>query len=157
MSASIGTMAESTLTLTRIFDAPRALVFRAWTDPALAAHWWAPRGFTLISCEMQVRPGGAWRRCMRSPDGSVICKRGVYREIAAPERLVFTYADEDEAGVPGHETLVTVTFAESGGKTVLTLQHGRFETATTRDAHNAGWAGALDRLAGHLDIEDESE
>lgn len=152
MSASIETMAEPALTLTRIFDAPRALVFRAWTDPALAARWWAPRGFTLLSCEMLVRPGGAWRRCMRSQDGSVICKRGVYREIAPPERLVFTYADEDEAGTPGHETLVTVTFAESGGKTVLTLQQTGFETAMLRDSHEAGWAGALEHLADHCDI-----
>jgi uncharacterized protein YndB with AHSA1/START domain len=152
MSASIETLAEHALTLTRIFDPPRALVFRAWTDPALAARWWAPRGFTLLSCEMQVRPGGAWRRRMRSQDGSVICKRGVYREIAAPERLVFTYADEDEAGAPGHETLVTVTFAESGGKTVLTLQQTGFETAMLRDSHEAGWAGALEHLANHCDI-----
>jgi len=146
------TLEHHALSITRAFDAPRALVFKAWTDPALAARWWAPRGFTLLSCEMLVRPGGAWRRCMRSPDGSVICKRGVYREIVAPERLVFTYADEDEAGTPGHETLVTVTFAESDGKTVLTLQQTGFETATTRDAHEAGWSGALEHLANHFDI-----
>ncbi|HEX9770126.1 MAG TPA: SRPBCC domain-containing protein, partial [Kiloniellales bacterium] len=99
--------AEWELVITRILDAPRALVFKTWTDPVHAARWWGPKGFTVHSCEMDVRLGGAWRICMRSPEGTEHCKRGVYREIVAPERLVLTYAWEDADGKPGHETLLT--------------------------------------------------
>ncbi len=138
------------LVVARVFDAPRRLVFRAWTDPELAAHWWGPKGFTSVSCEMDVRPGGKWRRSMRSPDGSLRCARGVYREIVAPERLVFTYAWEDADGRPGHETLVSVVFVEHGGRTELTLRQAVFETVTARDAHRGGWTSCLERFAEYL-------
>src|SRR6266404_8544311 len=79
------------LVLTRDLAAPRAQVFAAWTDERLASRWWLPQNFTPLSCEMDVRPGGGWRRRMRAPDGTVVTKWGVYREVTAPERLVFTY------------------------------------------------------------------
>jgi uncharacterized protein YndB with AHSA1/START domain len=143
--------AERELVVTRVLAAPRRLVFKAWTEPEHAARWWGPRGFTTLSCEMDVRPGGAWRRCMRSPEGSVHVKRGVYREVVEPERLVFTYADEDAGGRPGHETLVTVSFAEAGaGRTRLTLRQAAFETVAARDAHRGGWTSCLERFADHL-------
>ena len=114
------------LTITRTFDVPREVVFAAWTDAKQAAQWWGPRGFTTISCEMDARPGGAYRACMRSPEGTRHCRRGTYREIVPPERLVFTFAWEDAAGDLGHETLLTVTFADAGrGKTRLTLHQAR--------------------------------
>src|SRR5438105_5799491 len=94
-------------------DAPREVVFAAWTDAEQAAQWWGPQGFTTISCEMDVRVGGGYRACMRSPEGTRHCRRGTYREIVPPTRLVFTYAWEDADGNPGHETLVTVTFADA--------------------------------------------
>jgi uncharacterized protein YndB with AHSA1/START domain len=141
---------DQELVVTRVFDAPRPLVFRAWTDPGLAVHWWGPKGFTLVSCEMEVRTGGKWRRSMRAPDGSFRCARGVYREIVAPERLVFTYSWEDDDGRPGHETLVSVTFVELGGRTELTLRQAIFATVTARDAHRQGWASCLDRFADYL-------
>ncbi len=118
---------ERELVITRVFDAPRSLVFKTWTQPEHLARWWGPQGFTIVSCEMDVRPGGGWRRCMRSPEGTLHTKRGVYREIVVPERLVFTYADVDAAGRAGPETLVTVSFAEQGGKTRLTLHQTGFE------------------------------
>ena len=149
MPATVDAIPEQVVMITRAFDAPRALVFKAWTDPALAPRWWAPRGFTLLSCEMDVRPGGAWRRRMRAADGTMICKFGVYREIAAPERLVFTYADENGAG-SGPETVVTVTLAERDGRTVLTLRQTGFESAALRDSHDAGWSGAIEHLDGYL-------
>src|SRR5712692_7136395 len=110
-SSTTTEVTERELVITRVFDAPRSLVFKAWTEPDRAVRWWGPQGFTTISCEMDVRPGGAWRICMRSPNGSDEWQQGVYREIVEPERLVFTYAFEDASGKPGHETLVTVTFA----------------------------------------------
>jgi uncharacterized protein YndB with AHSA1/START domain len=151
MTASAAVPAsDREIVVTRVFDAPRRLVFRAWTEPDRAAHWWGPRGFASVSCEMEVRPGGAWRRAMRSPDGSLHIGRGVYREISAPERLVFTYAWEDSEGRPGHETLVTVTFAERGAKTEVTLRQAVFETPVARDAHEAGWTSCLERFAEYL-------
>jgi uncharacterized protein YndB with AHSA1/START domain len=149
-SSTAAAPSDRELVLTRRFDAPRRLVFRAWTDPELAVHWWGPKGFASVSCEMDVRPGGTWRRLMRSPDGSLHCARGVYREIVAPERLVFTYAWEDADGRLGQETLIMVTFAERGGRTELTLRQAAFETATARDAHFGGWSSCLERFAEYL-------
>jgi uncharacterized protein YndB with AHSA1/START domain len=138
------------LILSRVLDAPRQLVFRLWVDPQHAARWWAPRDCVLVACDMDVRPGGAWRRDMATQDGRVVWKRGVYREIVEPERLVFTYADEGADGTPGQETLVTVTFAEENGKARLTLHQGLFDTIERRDGHRGGWTSALERLAGYL-------
>jgi uncharacterized protein YndB with AHSA1/START domain len=138
------------LVISRVFDAPRWLVFRAWTDPQLAAHWWGPQGFASISCTIDLRPGGTWRRSMRAPDGRIHCARGVYREIVAPERLVFSYAWDDADGRPGHETLVSVIFAELDGRTALTLRQAVFATVTARDAHRGGWSSCLERFAEYL-------
>ncbi|HZC46299.1 MAG TPA: SRPBCC domain-containing protein, partial [Candidatus Acidoferrum sp.] len=122
-------------------------VWKAWTDPEHLMRWWGPRGFKTLVSAMDVRPGGGWRFCMRSPDGRDDWQQGVYREIVEPERLVFSYALEDAAGKPGHETLVTVTFADEGAKTRITLHHGVFETVVVRNDHVRGWGEALDRLA----------
>ena len=141
---------ERELVITRVFDAPRSLVFKAWTEPEHLARWWGPRGFTTPFCEMDVRPRGAFRFGMRSPQGTDHWLRGVFREIVEPERLVCTWAWEDEEGKPGHETLLTVTFAEHDGKTRLTLRQAVFESVTSRDAHHDGWASSLDCLAEYL-------
>jgi len=144
------TPAERELVITRVFDAPRPLVFKAWTEPDRLVRWWGPQGFTTPSCTMDVRPGGAFRFCMRWPEGTDHWLRGVYREIVEPERLVFTWAWEDAEGKPGHETVLTVSFAEHGAKTKLTLHQAVFESVTARDAHQSGWTGGLDRLAEYL-------
>jgi len=138
---------ERELVITRVFDAPRRVVFGAWTDPEQLARWWGPRGFTTVFSAADVRPGGAWRRRIRSPEGTEHTGRGIYREIVAPERVVFTYAWESAEGTPGHETVVTVTFEDLGGRTRLTLHHALFESETSRDAHRGGWASCLDRFA----------
>ena len=143
---------DRTLVITRVLDAPRELVFAAWVDPAQAARWWGPKGFTTVSAEMDVRVSGAWRRRMRSPEGTEHASRGIYREIAPPERLVFTFGWE-QGGAPGHgpETIVTLTFADLGdGQTELTLRQEGFATVAGRDDHQRGWSGALDRLADYL-------
>src|SRR2546422_5926224 len=113
--------AKPELVITRVFDAPPRLVFKAWTEAERLVRWWGPKGFTMPSCKMDVRPGGAFRFCMRSPEGTDHWLQGVYREIVEPERLVCTWAWEDAEGKPGHETLLTVNFAEHGAKTKLTL------------------------------------
>jgi uncharacterized protein YndB with AHSA1/START domain len=142
--------AERALIITRIFDAPRSLVWRAWAEPERMACWAGPKGFTMTSCEMDCRPGGAFRMSMRSPEGTNHRVRGVYHEIEEGERLVYTWAWVDEEGNPGYETLITVTFADDGDKTRLTLHQAFFESVTARDAHRGGWTSALDCLAEYL-------
>lgn len=144
--------AGSELVLTRELKAPRERVFAAWTDVDQASLWWAPRDFAPLSCEMDVRPGGIWRRRMRSPGGDVILKHGVYREIVAPERLVFTYITEHAAGIVDPETLVSVSLIDlGGGRTRLTLRHTAFETEISRDDHRGGWTGCLERFAAFIE------
>jgi uncharacterized protein YndB with AHSA1/START domain len=149
-TTSAARLAPPELVITRVFDAPRRLVFRAWTQPEHLTRWWGPAGFTLVCCEMDVRPGGAWFRRMRSPEGTEYVKRGIYREIVAPERMVFTYVNENADGSLGPETLVTVTFEQLGAKTRLTLHHTGFESMASRDAHEGGWTSCLERFAEYL-------
>jgi uncharacterized protein YndB with AHSA1/START domain len=146
-----------TLVITRVLDAPRDLVFAAWVDPEQAAQWWGPKGCITLACEMDVRIGGEWRRSMRSPDGTEHHARGVYREIASPERLVFTFWWE-RGGAAGHgpETLVTVTLVElSPNRTELTLRQEGFATTSGRDEHEIGWSSCLERFAEYLAHESE--
>ena len=142
--------AQPQLVITRILDAPRRLVFKAWTEPQHLVHWSCPHGFTLTHCEGDLRPGGAWRSCMRSTDGRDLWLGGVYREIVEPERLAFTHAWDDENGQPGHETLVTVTLADHGDRTELTFRQAFFESVEQRDGHQGGWTECFERLAAHL-------
>jgi uncharacterized protein YndB with AHSA1/START domain len=148
--ATIEQTAENTLVLTRIFNAPRALVFQAWTESERAAVWWGPQGFSILSCQMDVRRGGGWRVVMRSPQGTLHIKRGVYQEIVPSDRLVFTYAWEDADGLPGHETLVTLSFEDHGNATKLTLRQAVFESAAACDSHRDGWSSCLERFAAYL-------
>lgn len=136
------------LVINREIAAPRAAVYSAWADPERAARWWAPRDFTLLSCSMDVRPGGKWHRRMRAPGGEVFVKRGTYREVVAPERLVFTYATDYQSGASDPETVVHLTFTELAPRlTRLTLWHTGFDTDVLRDGHEVGWSGAVERLA----------
>jgi uncharacterized protein YndB with AHSA1/START domain len=141
---------ERVLTITRVFDAPASVVFKLWTKPEHLRRWWGPKGFTTLSSEIDVRLGGAWNRRLLSPEGVEVRKRGVYHEIVEAERLVFTYATDDAAGNPGHETLVRVEFAEIRGKTRVTLRQAIFASASVRDDHGRGWSGCLARFAEYL-------
>lgn len=138
------------LQLTRIFDAPRALVFKVWTRPEHIPHWWGPRGYTTLSAEMDLRPGGAWRLRSRHKDGGETTEQGVFHEIIEPERLLFTHAWVDPDGKAGLETLVTVRFAEHDGKTRLTFRQEVFDTVENRDGHVEGWSESLDMLEEYL-------
>jgi uncharacterized protein YndB with AHSA1/START domain len=150
VAAGISTLSDRELVITRLIDAPRALVFKAWTEPEHLARWWGPKGFTTIRCEMDIRVGGAYRFGMRSPEGKEYWKVGVYREIVEPERIVFTFAWEDAGGDPGDELLTTVTFAEDGGRTRLTLRQANFSTRERRDDHLIGWTSCLERFADYM-------
>jgi len=138
------------LVLTRLFDAPRDLLFQAWTDPARLALWWGPSGFTNPVCEVDLRPGGAIRIDMRAPDGTVYPMTGVYEEIVAPERLVFTASALDTKGNPVLEVRNTVIFTERGSKTEIVVQARLIRMtaigATYLDGQEAGWSQSLERL-----------
>ena len=142
--------AKREITITRVFDAPRALVFKAWTDASEVAQWWGPKGFTNPVCDLDVRVGGAIRIHMRSPDGSVYPMKGEFREIVPPERLVFTNIAVDAADKPIIEGLTTVTFIERGGKTTMTLQtRGRAVVDYAvgyLQGMEMGWSGSIDKL-----------
>ncbi len=141
---------ERTLVLSRVFDAPRALVFKAWTQPEHLARWWGPRGFTLISFKADAKVGGSFRFGMRSPENTDHWAHGSYREVVPPERLVYTFAWEHPDGKPKHETIITLTFAEQGDKTKLTLKQTLFESVTSRDMHQSGWSSTFDMLGEYL-------
>src|SRR5713226_7960293 len=154
---SITASEEQELVLTRVFDAPRELVFKVWTDPKHVAQWWGPRGFTNPVCELDLRPGGAILIHMRGPDGIVYPMTGTYQEIVRPERLVFTSAALDSDGNPLFEVLTTVTFAEEGGKTKQILR-ARVIKKTAQAAPylagmEAGWTQSLERLAAYVSTE----
>jgi uncharacterized protein YndB with AHSA1/START domain len=142
--------AERELTITRVFDAPRALVFRAWTDPRHLAQWWGPQGFTNPVCEFDARVGGALRMHMRAPDGTIYPMKGVVREIVAPERLVFSNIAVDQSGNNLLEGLTTVIFEAERGKTKMTLHTKAVAVAEIAIAYlqgmEAGWTQSIDKL-----------
>jgi len=141
------TSAERELIIRRSFDAPRELVFRAWTEPQLLAQWSCPRGYTLSENRGELRVGGAFCARMRSPEGTEHRLRGVYREIVAPERLVFTHCWVDEQGAAGPETLVTVTLADRDGRTEMLFHQALFASVEARDGHEQGWTNCFELLA----------
>lgn len=141
---------DRALVVTRLFDAPRSLVFLAWTRKEHLDRWCAPHGFTVPYSEGELRPGGAWRSCMRAPDGAEHWLSGRYREVVEDELLVFTHGREDQRGKRGHESVVTVRFTDQGGKAKLTFHQAMFDSVEAHDGHAGGWSECLDRLADHL-------
>ena len=144
------TPSDREIVMTRVFDAPRALVFDAYTNPEHLPHWFGPRGWTLPVCEIDLRPGGAWRFVLQGPDGTEMGMSGVYQEVAPPERLVSTESFDDYPG----ETLNTLTLSEEDGKTTYTVTV-LYPSKETRDAVLAsgmqeGAAESFERLAEHL-------
>jgi len=142
---------KPTIVIRRVFHAPRRDVFDAWTKPEHLVHWWGTHGTTLRVCEVDLRPGGAWRFVLRAPDGNEYGFGGEYREIVPPERLVWTMRFD---GAPGAEALETLTFVEKDGKTTVTCTtlHTSVEN---RDGHlqsgmEEGMRETLDRLDEHL-------
>jgi uncharacterized protein YndB with AHSA1/START domain len=134
---------EGELVITRVLAAPRDLVFTMWTEREHAIRWWGPKDFTTELLDLDVTPGGAWRACMRAPDGTDYWQHGVFREVAAPERLVFTFIWDAQ---PEQEMLVTLTFTERDGKTEMSFRQAPFDSVESRDSHAEGWNECFDRL-----------
>jgi uncharacterized protein YndB with AHSA1/START domain len=135
---------KNTFVMTRVFDAPRELAFRAFIDPARIPEWWGPRSHTTTVDKMDVRPGGEWRFVSRDAEGNEFAFHGVYREIVPPERLSYTFEFE---GTPGYVSLETVTLEERDGKTKLTNTVA-FHTPEDRDGMLASGmeSGATDTM-----------
>lgn len=142
----------------RVFDAPRELVFEAYTTAEHLKNWWGPKDWTLPVCEVDFRPGGVWRYCMKGPDGMESWGKAVYQEIVEPEKIVYkdTFVDADGNRIDGTpEMLITVTFTEENGKTRL-ASTTLFETAEQLQqvlemGMEQGFTETLDRLEAHLD------
>lgn len=150
------------LVIVRVFDAPRELVWRAWTESRHFKQWWGPKDFTTPVCVMDLRVGGAYLWCMRGPDGKDYFSTGVFREIVPMSRLVYTDSLADANGkvvpasyygVPGDlpaETLVTVTFEDDGPRTRMTLRHAGMPAGTHSEMASEGWNQSFDKLAASL-------
>jgi uncharacterized protein YndB with AHSA1/START domain len=150
MMSSKKPIANRELTITRTFDAPRDLVFKAWTDPKHVAQWWGPHGFTNPVCEVDARPGGNILIHMRGPDGTIHAMTGIFWEVVVPDRIVFTTTVVDANGSHVLEGYNVVTFAERGRKTVMTLQAKAVGFVAIAEqmlkGMEAGWTQSIDRL-----------
>ena len=159
---NLGESTKQELVIIRVFDAPRQLVWKAWTEPEHFMRWWGPKDFTAPFCQMDLHVGGKYLNCMRSPDGKDYWSTGVYREIVPMERLVFTdsFADENGNVIPAThygfgsdfplEMLVTVTFEVEGDKTKVTLKHTGLPAGKIGEQTEAGWNESFDKLAQNL-------
>ena len=161
------TTTQKEFVISRVFDAPRDLVWRANTEREHLMHWWGPKGFTMAKCNLDLRPGGTFHYCLRSADGHEMWGKLTYREIVAPERLVCVVSFSDEkGGITRHpmsptwplEMLSTSTFAEQDGKTTITIRWhpinaSEEERKTFDESHEGmkqGFTGSFDQLAAHL-------
>ena len=147
----MSTTPDLSLTIVRTLDAPPELVFEAWTSAEHARRWWYPRqggqDFACVAFVMDFRVGGAYRYCIRSPEGQETWAHGTFREIVANRRLEFTFQWEWSPQV-SDETLIAVTFEPQGrAGTRLTFTQAPFASAAMRDGHEGGWGAVLDRLA----------
>jgi len=145
------TPSDREIVITHVVEAPRELAFDAWTSPEHVPHWFGPRGTTVPVCEIDLRPGGAWHYLLRSPDGTDMARRDVYREVSRPDRLVSTESFDDYPG----ESLNTLVFTEEDGKTTITCTV-LYESKEMRDAviesgMQKGAAETFDRLAEYVE------
>jgi uncharacterized protein YndB with AHSA1/START domain len=149
----VTTPTEREIVMTRVFDAPRDLVFEAHSSCEHMSNWWGPRAYKFVSCEFDFRPGGTWRIVHGGPDGEEYGFRGEFREIVRPERIVWTFEFE---GMPGHVSVETLTLDEHDGKTTLTGT-SVFDSVEDRDGMlesgmESGASESMDRLDEYLEV-----
>jgi uncharacterized protein YndB with AHSA1/START domain len=154
-------------TISRVLDAPRDLVWKAWTEPERLMQWWSPKGFTTVSCKVDLRVGGTFHYGLRTPDGQDMWGKFIYREIVPPERLVhIVHFSDARGGVTRHpmhatwplKTLSTITFEAQGKKTLLSVRWVPFEATDEeirtftegRESMKMGWGGTIDQLEAYL-------
>jgi len=151
--------ASKNLVITREFDAPARLVWKAWTDAEHFKKWWGPKEFTCPVAKMDVRVGGRYLWCMRGPDGKDYYTTGEFREVVPHTRIVYTDSFSDDQGkkvsaaihgLPANfpnDTIVTVTFEEKGGRTTMTLRHEGLPKGELEDMTGQGWGQSFDKMA----------
>jgi uncharacterized protein YndB with AHSA1/START domain len=150
---TVTTPSDREIVMTRVFDAPRDLVFEAHSSCEHMSHWWGPRRYEVAKCDLDFRPGGSWRIVHRGSEGEEHGFRGEFREIVPPERIVWTFEWE---GLPGHVSVQTAEFEEHDGKTTLTAT-AVFDTVEDRDGMlksgmESGAAETYDRLDEYLEV-----
>jgi uncharacterized protein YndB with AHSA1/START domain len=149
----VTTPSDTEIRMTRVFDAPRDLVFEAHTSAEHMKNWWGPRKYEILSAELDFRPGGKWRIVHRGSDGEEYGFHGEYREIVRPERITWTFEFE---GMPGHVSVETLTLEEHDGKTTLTAR-SVYDSVESRDGMlesgmEAGAAETMERLEEYLEV-----
>lgn len=156
-NARIEAVTESSrwdLVLTRTFDAPRELVFKAWTDAKQVEQWWGPHGFTNPRCQVDARPGGTMEIDMRAPNGTVYPMKAVFEEVTEPERLVFVTSALDDRGNSLFDVRNTVIFVDRHGQTELTLQAQVIRATAVAPQYlqgmEVGWSQSLERLGAYV-------
>jgi uncharacterized protein YndB with AHSA1/START domain len=149
----VTTPSDREIVMTRVFDAPRELVFEAHSSCEHMRQWWGPRGYEVASCEVDFRPGGTWRIVHRGPDGQEYGFHGEYREIVPPERITWTFEFE---GMPGHVSVETMTLEEHDGKTTFTAT-SVYDTVEDRNGMlesgmESGAVETMERLDEYLEV-----
>lgn len=149
---------EKEVLITEIFDAPRELVFRAWTDAEWLPQWYAPNNCTIRFKKLNITVGGSFHSCIHNPEYGDCWVIGEYKEIITPERLVYTAIIADEEGIPADpaligmhpdwpaETIITVTFKEENGKTIVTLHQNASESVAKTTGAHPSWLQQLNNL-----------
>jgi uncharacterized protein YndB with AHSA1/START domain len=153
--------------ISRVFDAPRELVWKAFTEADRMQHWWGPKGFTVTVSKMDLRPGGIYHYCLKGPDGRIMWGKFVYREIVPPSRITLVSSFSDEAGnVTRHpmaptwprEMFSTFLFEEENGRTKVTIKWAPIDPTDEerktfeagRDGMRQGWTGTFEQLGDYL-------
>lgn len=147
---NVTTPTADELRITRVFNAPRKLVWQAWTTPAMLVHWFGCAAFSTIDAEADVREGGQWRVVMRAPDGTDFPAYGTYTAVRPIDHLAFTHQWEKqvvEVNPANHRTQVTVDLYEEGAKTRMEFRQTGLASEASRDSHIGGWCDSMDKLA----------
>ncbi len=146
---NVATHATDEIRITRVFDAPRDLVWKAWTTPAMLVHWFGCAAFTTVDAATDLREGGRWRVVMRTPDGEDIPSYGTYTAVRPIDHLAFTHQWEKapvEVNPAHHRTLVTVDLFDEGGRTRMEFRQTGLVSEASRDSHIGGWCDSMDAL-----------
>ena len=141
------------LVITRVLDAPRELVWQAWTEREHITRWLFPKDFTLLFSDGDVRAGGKWRSGIRAPDGEESVMGGEYSEVTPPQRLAFSHGWENSKLHPGHFTQIVVELEAMEGKTKMIFTQSNLATVASRDGHSEGWSGVIENLAAYLETQ----
>lgn len=147
--SSAAVQTAPTLEITRLFDAPKELVFKVWSSAEHVARWLGPKDYTCSSCKIDFRPGGTWRAAIRSPEGVDSWFSVVYRQITPPSSIAFSFRWEQGDEL---DSEVTVAFAAEGNKTRMTFVQTPFKSLESRDSHEGGWGSCFDRLVAYAEL-----